>query len=210
MKVLVVGGAGYIGSHCVRQLVQAGHTPVILDNFAYGHREAVPAEVTLYEEDLGDQPTVVEILKNEEIDIVMHFAAFAFVGESMTDPLKYYDNNVAKTISLLQSMQTAGVSKFIFSSSCTVFGDSDKMPLTEELPLRSFSAYGQTKQDVEVLLGYCAKAYGMSYAIFRYFNASGASVDGSIGEDHDPETHLIPLAIAAAQGKRGKLKVFGT
>ena len=210
MKVLVVGGAGYIGSHCVRQLVLAGHTPVILDNFVYGHRKAVPSDVTLYENDLGDKETVVSILKNESIDIVMHFAAFAFVGESMTDPLQYYDNNVAKTVQLLQAMREAGVAKFIFSSSCTVFGDSDTMPLTEDLPLQSFSAYGQTKQDVEVLLGYCAKAYGMSYAIFRYFNASGAAVDGTIGEDHDPETHLIPLAIAAATGQRDKLMVFGT
>jgi len=209
MKVLVVGGAGYIGSHCVRQLMAAGHTPVVLDNFAYGHRQAVPKNVTLYEEDLGSQAVVESILKQEEISIVMHFAAFAYVGESMSDPLKYYENNVAKTISLLQAMRAAGVTRFIFSSSCTIFGEAKEMPLIEDLPLQSFSAYGQTKQDVEVLLGYCAKAYQMSYACFRYFNASGAAEDGSIGEDHDPETHLIPLAIAAAMGQRDKLTVFG-
>ncbi len=210
MKVLVVGGAGYIGSHCVRQLINAGHEPIVLDNFSYGHRQAVPSEVQLIEEDLGNRESVAKILKDASIDIVMHFAAFINVGESMTNPLRYYHNNVAKTIRLLQAMQDAGVSKFIFSSSCTVFGESQKMPLTEDLPFQSFSAYGQTKQDIEVLLSYCAKAYGLSYACFRYFNASGAAVDGSIGEDHDPETHLIPLAIAAAQGKRDKLMVFGT
>lgn len=210
MNILVVGGAGYIGSHCVRQIIASGHTPVVLDNFSYGHREAVPAGVTLYEGDIGDAEVVRPILESESIDIVMHFAALINVGEAARDPLKYYDNNVAKTIALLQSMREADVSKFVFSSSCTVFGDSKEMPLHEDLPLQSFSAYGQTKQDVEVLLGYCAEAYGLSYACFRYFNASGAAADGSIGEDHSPETHLIPLAIQAARGQRDKLTVFGT
>lgn len=210
MNILVVGGAGYIGSHCVRQIIASGRKPVILDNFSYGHRDAVPADVTLYEGDMGDSEFVRAILSDEAIDIVMHFAAYAYVGESAVDPLKYYENNVAKTISLLQCMRAEGVDKFVFSSSCTVFGDSSEMPLHEDLPLNSFSAYGQTKQDVEVLLGYCAKAYGMSYACFRYFNASGAAADGSIGEGHSPETHLIPLAIQAARGQRDKLIVFGT
>ncbi len=210
MKILVVGGAGYIGSHCVRQIQSAGHEPVILDNFVYGHRDSVPDGVTLYEGDMGDIAFTQPILENEKIDIVMHFAAFAYVGESTSDPLKYYDNNVAKTVQLLQAMRNAGVRKFIFSSSCTVFGEATEMPLHEDLPFNSFSPYGQTKQDVEILLGYCAKAYGLSYAIFRYFNASGADTDGQIGEDHDPETHLIPLAIQAARGQRDKLTVFGT
>tara|TARA_B110000037_G_scaffold219192_1_gene283813 strand:+ start:1027 stop:2016 length:990 start_codon:yes stop_codon:yes gene_type:complete len=210
MKILVVGGAGYIGSHCVRQLQASGHEPVILDNFSFGHHDTIPEGVTLYEGDMGNQEFVQPILENEGIDIVMHFAALINVGESATNPLKYYDNNVAKTVRLLQAMQAAGVRKFVFSSSCTVFGDAAEMPLHEDLPLQSFSAYGQTKQDIEVLLGYCAKAYGLSYACFRYFNASGAAPDGSIGEDHDPETHLIPLAIQAARGQRDKLIVFGT
>ncbi len=210
MKILVVGGAGYIGSHCVRQLLAAGHEPVILDNFVYGHHDAIPEGVNVYEGDIGDCTFVQPILEDEAIEIVMHFAAFAYVGESAIDPLKYYDNNVAKTIRLLQTMRAAKVGKFIFSSSCTIFGEAAEMPLHEDLPLQSFSAYGQTKQDVEVLLGYCAKAYGLSYACFRYFNASGADPDGSIGEDHEPETHLIPLAIQAAAGQRDKLTVFGT
>lgn len=210
MKILVVGGAGYIGSHCVRQLQASGHEPIILDNFSFGHRDTIPEGVTLYEGDMGNPEFVQPILENEGIDIVMHFAALINVGESATNPLKYYDNNVAKTVRLLQAMQAAGIRKFVFSSSCTVFGDAAEMPLHEDLPFQSFSAYGQTKQDVEVLLGYCAKAYGLSYACFRYFNASGAAPDGSIGEDHDPETHLIPLAIQAARGQRDKLIVFGT
>lgn len=210
MKILVAGGAGYIGSHCVRQLQASGHEPVILDNFTYGHHGAIPEGVSLYEGDIGDIAFVQPILEKEAIDIVMHFAALINVGESASDPLKYYDNNVAKTIRLLQAMRAAKVDKFIFSSSCTIFGEAVEMPLHEELPLQSFSAYGQTKQDIEVLLSYCAKAYGLSYACFRYFNASGADPDGSIGEDHDPETHLIPLAIQAACGQRDKLTVFGT
>jgi len=210
MKILVVGGAGYIGSHCVRQLLAAGHEPLILDNFVYGHRDSIPQGLTVYEGDMGDISFTQPILEKEKVDIVMHFAAFAYVGESTTDPLKYYDNNVAKTVHLLQAMRNAQVNTFIFSSSCTIFGDTSEMPLHEDLPLQAFSPYGQTKQDVEVLLGYCAKAYGLSYACFRYFNASGADPEGIIGEDHDPETHLIPLAIQAARGQRDKLVIFGT
>tara|TARA_B110000037_G_scaffold97709_1_gene114552 strand:+ start:1569 stop:2558 length:990 start_codon:yes stop_codon:yes gene_type:complete len=209
MNILVIGGAGYIGSHCVRQLVNSGHRPIVLDNLAYGHREAVASDITFYEGDLGEPAVVEPILRDEKIDIVMHFAAFAYVGESMTDPLKYYDNNIAKTISLLQSMRATGVTKFVFSSSCTIFGDAAEMPLTEAHPVQAFSVYGQTKAMGEDILNACADAYGMSVACFRYFNASGASEDGMIGEDHDPETHLIPLAIHAAQGKRGALTVFG-
>jgi len=210
MKILVVGGAGYIGSHCVRQLIATGHEPIIIDNFVYGHRDSIPEGVALYEGDMGDIAFTQPILEKEGVDIVMHFAAFAYVGESTSDPLKYYDNNVAKTVHLLQAMKNAGVSRFIFSSSCTIFGEANEMPLHEDLPRQAFSPYGQTKQDVEVLLSYCAKAYGLSYACFRYFNASGADPEGNIGEDHDPETHLIPLAIQAAQCQRDKLVVFGT
>jgi len=210
MKTLVVGGAGYIGSHCVRQLREAGHQPVVLDNFACGHRQATPEGTPLYEEDLGNRPAVAALLEREGIEIVMHFAAFAYVGESMADPLKYYENNVGKTIQLLLAMRDAGVGRLIFSSSCTIFGEAREMPLAEDLPLQAFSAYGQTKQDVETLLSYCARAYGLSCACFRYFNAAGAAEDGSIGEDHDPETHLIPLAIQAALGKRDRLTVYGT
>ncbi|MFP4282781.1 MAG: UDP-glucose 4-epimerase GalE [Opitutales bacterium] len=210
MNVLVVGGAGYIGSHCVRQLVEAGHRPVVLDNLVYGHREAVAPEVAFHEGDLGDRAFVEKVLREEQIEVVMHFAAFAYVGESMSDPLKYYDNNIAKTVALLEAMRAAGVTKFVFSSSCTIFGYAEEMPITEATPIHPISVYGYTKADAEKMLAACADAYGMSVACFRYFNASGAAADGTIGEDHDPETHLIPLAIWAAQGKRAELTVFGT
>lgn len=209
MNVLVVGGAGYIGSHCVRQIQAAGHKPVVLDSLVKGHKDSIPPDVTFHNADLADAPAVIRILKDEEIDIVMHFAAFIEVGESMQDPLKHYENNVAKTISLLNSMREANVTKFVFSSSCTVLGEEASPPFTEAMPLRPISAYGQTKADVEVILEYCTKAYGMSAAIFRYFNASGAAEGGSIGEDHSPESHLIPIAIQVALGQREKMYVFG-
>lgn len=209
MKVLVIGGAGYIGSHCVRQLLAAGHAPVVLDNLVYGHRQAVAAEVPFYVGDLGDAAMVVQLLKDEAIELVMHFAAYAFVGESVQQPLKYYDNNLAKPIRLLQAMRAAGVGKFVFSSTCATFGIPETMPMHEDLPQQPINPYGQTKLDFEHTLRACAKAYGLSFASLRYFNAAGAAEDGTIGEDHLPETHLIPLAIWAAQGKRGALTIFG-
>jgi UDP-glucose 4-epimerase len=209
MKVLVVGGAGYIGSHCVRQLVEAGHEPVVLDNLVFGHRSAVAPEIPFYNEDLGNRPEVARILESEGIELVMHFAAFAYVGESVTDPLKYYENNLGKTVALIQAMRDVGVNRFVFSSTCASYGIPERMPMTEDLPQKPINPYGQTKLDVENMLKACATAYGLSSASFRYFNAAGAAEDGTIGEDHDPETHLIPLAIWAAQGKRGELTVFG-
>lgn len=209
MRVLVVGGAGYIGSHCVRQLQAAGHCAVVLDNLVFGHRGAIPADVTLYVEDLGNRAAVRSILEREQIDLVMHFAAFAFVGESVTEPLKYYENNVGKTVQLLMAMRDAGVQRFVFSSTCATYGIPETMPMTERLPQKPINPYGQTKLDIETLLRSCAAAYGLSSASFRYFNAAGAAGDGSIGEDHHPETHLIPLAIKAAQGKGKQLTVFG-
>ena len=210
MNVLVIGGAGYIGSHCIKQLQLSGHRPVVLDNLILGHRGAVAPEVTFYEYDLGDRPQVVRILKEEKIDLVMHFAAFAWVGESVQEPLKYYENNLGKTITLLQAMKDAGVNRFVFSSTCASFGIPESMPMNEDLPQKPINPYGQTKLDVENMLKSCANAYGLCSASFRYFNASGAAEDGSIGEHHEPETHLIPVAIEVAQGKRGKMTVFGT
>jgi UDP-glucose 4-epimerase len=209
MNVLVIGGAGYIGSHCVRQLVEAGHRPVVLDNLSYGHRAAVAPEVNFYIGDLGDRKLVAEVLRRERIDLVMHFAAFAYVGESVLEPLKYYENNSAKPVQLLLAMKDAGVNKFVFSSTCATFGVPEKMPIDETLPQSPINPYGQTKLDVENMLKACAKAYGLSFAAFRYFNAAGAAEDGTIGEDHTPETHLIPLAIAAATGVGKPLSVFG-
>ena len=210
MNVLVVGGAGYIGSHCVRQLQAAGHRPVVLDNLIFGHRAAVASDIPFYDGDLGDPDVVGPILIDEEIDLVMHFAAFAYVGESVTDPLKYYFNNVVATLRLLETMLSEGVTKFVFSSTCATFGIPERMPITEDLPQAPINPYGQTKLDIENALKALAHAHGMSFASFRYFNAAGASEDGTIGEAHDPESHLIPLAIDAATGRRPALKVFGS
>ena len=210
MNVLVVGGAGYIGSHCVRQLLAAGHRPVVLDNFIYGHRGALAAGVALHEGDLGDEAFAGRVLRDEKIDVVMHFAAYCYVGESVTDPLKYYLNNTAATLHLLHAMQGAGVKKFVFSSTCATFGVPATLPIHEDLPQAPINPYGQTKLDMEHTLKALAHAHGLSFAAFRYFNAAGASEDGSIGEDHAPESHLIPLAIEAATGRRPTLQLFGT
>ncbi|MFI3291118.1 MAG: UDP-glucose 4-epimerase GalE [Opitutales bacterium] len=209
MNVLVLGGAGYIGSHCLRQLVKAGHRPVVLDNLVYGHKKAILSGVPFYQGNLEDKALVKDILTKEKIDIVMHFAAFINVGESVTEPIKYYHNNLIATIALIETMIECNVLKFVFSSTCATFGNPLKLPLTEEHSQLPINPYGQTKLDVENFLKICANAYGLSSVVFRYFNASGASLDGDIGEDHSPESHLIPLAIQAALGQRSSLKVFG-
>jgi UDP-glucose 4-epimerase len=208
--VLVAGGAGYIGSHCVRQLIAAGHEPVVVDNLVYGHRAAVPARVRLHDASLADAAALDRIFAAERVDVVMHFAAYCYVGESVTAPLKYYQNNVAATLTLLEAMLRHGVKKLVFSSTCATFGVPARMPMTEDLPQVPINPYGQTKLDVENILKAVAHANGLSFAALRYFNAAGAAEDGSIGEDHDPETHLIPVAIGAAQGLRAALQVFGT
>jgi UDP-glucose 4-epimerase len=191
-------------------LSAAGHRPVVLDNLVYGHRAAVAAAVTLHRADLGDEGAVIGVLQREKIDLVMHFAAFCYVGESVTDPLKYYLNNLAGTLHLLSAMGKAGVQRFVFSSTCATFGVPAALPIAENAPQAPINPYGQTKLDVENALRALARAGKVSFAAFRYFNAAGAAEDGSIGEDHDPETHLIPLAIDAAIGKRPSLQLFGT
>jgi UDP-glucose 4-epimerase len=210
MNVLVVGGAGYIGSHCVRQLIAAGHRPVVLDNLVFGHRPAVGAEVPFYNVNLGDESAVGPILEKEKIDVVMHFAAYAYVGESVNDPLKYYFNNVVATLNLLRVMLAKGVTKFVFSSTCATYGIPAKMPIVETMSQSPINPYGQTKLDIENALKAISRANGLSFAAFRYFNAAGAAEDGAIGEDHNPETHLIPLAINAATGRGPALQIFGT
>ena len=210
MNVLVVGGAGYIGSHCVRQLVVAGHRPVVLDNLVFGHRSAVCAEIPFYDADLGSQEIVGQILREESIELVMHFAAFAYVGESVTEPRKYYNNNFVATLRLLETMLDNGVKKFVFSSTCATYGEPQSLPIVETLAQAPINPYGQTKLDVENCLKSFAHAYGLSFAAFRYFNAAGAAEDGTIGEDHQPETHLIPLVFDAATGRRDHIKIFGT
>ncbi len=209
MNVLVVGGAGYIGSHCVRQLAQAGHRPVVVDNMVYGHRAAVAPEIPLYDAQIGDESAMRAILESEKIEVVMHFAAYAYVGESVSDPLKYYFNNSVATYHLLRAMLDCGVKKFVFSSTCATYGDVEP-PIVEETPQNPINPYGQTKLDVEHALRNIAPAHGLSFAAFRYFNAAGAAEDGSIGEDHNPETHLIPLVFDAATSKRENIQIFGT
>lgn len=210
MNVLVFGGAGYIGSHCVRQLAAAGHRPVVLDNLVYGHRAALAPGVKLHEGNLGDEAFVGRVLRDEKIEVVMHFAAYCQVGESVKEPLKYYFNNVVATLHLLNAMIDAGVKKFVFSSTCATFGIPASLPIHENLPQAPINPYGQTKLDIEHALKALARASGLSFAVFRYFNAAGAAENGAIGEDHSPESHLIPVAIEVAVGKRPHLDLFGT
>jgi len=181
-----------------------------LDNLVFGYRQAVAPEIPFYEADLGDGEAVAKILKDEQIELVMHFAAFAYVGESVTEPRKYYENNFVATLRLLETMLDNGVTKFVFSSTCATFGVPDKLPMVEDLPQAPINPYGQTKLDVENCLKAFSHAYGLSFAAFRYFNAAGAAEDGTIGECHNPETHLIPLVIDAATGRRENIKIFGT
>ena len=207
-RVLVTGGAGYIGSHAVRALVEAGHTVTVLDDLSAGHRKAVPPGVPLVECDMHDTTRVVEALTAHEVDAVMHFAAWLDVGASVSDPVGYYHNNVAGTLSVLDAMRRVGVGQFIFSSTCATYGEPTRVPMDETLDTRPINAYGETKLAVERALPHIERAHGIRYVALRYFNAAGAHPDGSIGEDHAPEIHLIPRAIEAATGGP-PLKVFG-
>ncbi|HYP24660.1 MAG TPA: UDP-glucose 4-epimerase GalE, partial [Actinomycetota bacterium] len=212
MNVLVAGGAGYIGSHTVKRLKEAGHNPVIYDNLSRGHRTVVDIlKVPAVAADLNDRETLVRTLGEHKIDTVMHFAAFAYVGESVDKPLMYYQNNVATTVSVLQAMQDAGVNRFVFSSTCAVYGDPPKVPITEDMPKGPVSPYGRSKLLVEQILQDVPLGWkDFKFAALRYFNASGCAMDGSIGEDHDPETHLIPVVLQSVLGVRPGITVFGT
>jgi UDP-glucose-4-epimerase GalE len=207
-RVLVSGGAGYIGSHAVRTLRDAGHDVAVLDNLSAGHAAAVPAGVPLIQADMHDTAAVTRALADHQTEAVMHFAAWLDVGASVRDPLGYYRNNVTGTLSVLDAMQQAGVRQFIFSSTCAVYGEPARVPMDEGLAKGPINAYGETKLAVEQALPHIERAYGIRWMALRYFNAAGAHPDGSIGEDHDPEIHLIPRAIQAATGGPG-LTVFG-
>ena len=208
MNVLVVGGAGYIGSHAVRLLIDAGHEVWVYDNLSRGHRQAVP-EGKLIEGDLSDRPKLVGALRSKKIDAVMHFAAFALVNESVNDPALYYRNNVVAAIDLLDAMREADVKKIVFSSTTATYGEPDVVPIPETTPQQPINPYGYTKLVFEKALADYASAYGFGYAALRYFNAAGARPDGSIGEDHDPETHIIPIVLQVALGQRDKITIFG-
>ncbi|MFK8114886.1 MAG: UDP-glucose 4-epimerase GalE [Rubripirellula sp.] len=208
MNVMVVGGAGYIGSHAVRLLLDAGHSVCVYDNLSRGHRQAVP-EGMLVEGDLSDRSKLVATLRDQKIDAVMHFAAFALVNESVNDPALYYRNNVIAALELLDAMREADVKKIVFSSTTATYGEPEIVPIPETTPQQPINPYGFTKLVIEQALADYAAAYGFAYAALRYFNAAGARPDGTIGEDHDPESHLIPIVLQVALGQRESITVFG-
>jgi len=211
-QILVVGGAGYIGSHTVKQLMAAGHDVVVLDNLVYGHKDILDSalKVEFIEGDIGDRPLLDQIFVTHNIAAVMHFAAYAYVGESVTAPAKYYQNNVVATLSLLDAMVAADVKNFVFSSTCASYGVPQTIPIPEDHPQNPINPYGATKLMVERILQDYGPAYGLNSIIFRYFNAAGADPGGQLGEDHNPETHLIPLTLQAALGLRDHIAIFGT
>jgi UDP-glucose 4-epimerase len=209
MRILVTGGAGYIGSHAVRLFLSRGHDVWVYDNLSNGHRAAVPAE-RLIVGDLAEVPRLDHVLVMNRIEAVVHFAAFCYVGESVTDPGKYYQNNLVNTLTLMECLRRHGVGRFVFSSTCATYGVPERVPIAEDEPQKPINPYGNGKLAVERALADYAAAYGWGYAALRYFNAAGASPDGTIGEDHDPETHLIPLVLLTALGRRPHVEVFGT
>lgn len=209
--ILVVGGAGYIGSHAVLALQQTGYNVVVLDNLVYGHRDLMETlQVELIEGDMNDRALLDQLFATHDIAAVMHFAAYAYVGESVTEPAKYYRNNVVATLTLLEAMLAAGIKTFVFSSTCATYGVPKTVPIPEDHPQSPINPYGMTKLMVEKILADFDRAYGLKSVCFRYFNAAGADPEGRLGEDHDPETHLIPLVLQTALGKRESISVFGT
>ncbi len=212
MNVLVTGGAGYIGSHAVRRLLRDGHQVVILDNLSRGHIESIPksGEVPLVQADLRDTEAIIQALTQHSIDCVMNFAALAYVGESVSEPLRYYSVNTAGVISLMRAMQETGVQKIVHSSTCATYGEPASMPITEDMPQSPINPYGWSKLFVErILFDYAAANPTFSFAALRYFNVAGSASDGSIGEDHEPETHIIPVLLNTALGKRESATIFG-
>jgi UDP-glucose 4-epimerase len=208
MRILVTGGAGYIGSHAARFLDRAGHEVWVYDNLSRGHRAAVlPGR--LIEGELADQSRLADAMRQRKIDAVMHFAAFALVGESVADPAMYYRNNVLGSLSLLDAMRGAGVARIVFSSTTATYGAPNRIPIREDEPQLPINPYGFTKLAIEHALADYAAAYGFAYAALRYFNAAGASPDGDLGEDHDPESHLIPIVLQVALGQRERITIFG-
>ncbi len=210
--ILVTGGAGYIGSHAVLALTKAGYEVIVLDNLSYGHRELVEQvlKVKLIVGDISDRALLDQLFTTHNITAVMHFAAFIAVGESVTDPAKYYQNNVTGTLTLLEAMVAASINKFVFSSTCALYGIPKSVPLVEDHPQDPISPYATTKWMVERILSDFDQAYDLKSVSFRYFNAAGADPTGLLGEDHAPETHLIPLVLFAALGKRESVSIFGT
>jgi len=208
-NILVTGGAGYIGSHTAKALARAGYRPVTYDSLVYGHRHAVKWGPFI-EGDIADTAKLERVIKDEAIDAIVHFAAFAYVGESVTKPEIYFQNNVVGSLSLLDAMRHTGVKPIVFSSTCATYGMPDRMPITEETLQRPINPYGETKLMIERALAWYGPAHDIRSVSLRYFNACGADPEGEIGEEHNPETHLIPLILDAALGKRAAIDVFGT
>ncbi|MBC3888282.1 UDP-glucose 4-epimerase GalE [Acetobacterium paludosum] len=209
MKILVCGGAGYIGSHIVRELLNKNYEVAVLDNFSTGHIGSVPKAAIIETGDIRDKNFLKEVFEKHQFDCVMHFCANSQVGESMERPIKYYNNNVYGTLCLLETMVEFKVKNFIFSSTAAVYGEPEELPITEATTKKPTNTYGETKLAVEKMLKWIGEAHGLSYMIFRYFNASGAYPSGEIGEDHTPESHLIPLILQTALGQREKISIFG-
>jgi len=210
MNICVVGGAGYIGSHCTKLLIERGHDVTVIDNLANGHRAAVHPKAHFYVTDMALTSAVIDIFQKQKVEAVMHFAASAYVGESVTDPRKYYRNNVSNTVSMLDAMHACNIKKLVFSSTCATYGMPPKMPITEDLPQNPINPYGASKLMVERILIDTAAAEGLGFAAPRYFNVAGSAPDGAIGEDHRPETHIIPVLLNVALGKIPHMNLFGT
>jgi UDP-glucose 4-epimerase len=208
MNVFVTGGAGYIGSVCVEELINAGHKVTVLDNLSEGHRSAVDERAHFIEANLGDHGLVLKALKDSKAEAVIHFAAHALVGESMTDPAKYFRNNVARGLELLDATVEAGIKKFVFSSTCATYGPPDRVPMTEDLPQRPINPYGESKLMFEKMLKWYQQIHGLEFVAFRYFNAAGASE--KFGEHHRIETHLIPNVLKVALGQAPQCEIYGT
>ncbi len=208
MAVLVTGGAGYIGSHTAKALSRAGIEPVVVDNLSRGHRDAVRWGPFI-EADIGDQAALCRVFGEYSIDAVIHFAAFAYVGESMRAPGRYFHNNVVGTLNLLEAMREAQVTRIVFSSTCATYGNPQEIPITEDHIQRPVNPYGESKLMVERLLDWYSSIHGFAAVALRYFNAAGADTDGELGERHEPETHLIPLALSATSGSAGSLDIYG-
>ncbi|MBQ7128793.1 MAG: UDP-glucose 4-epimerase GalE, partial [Clostridia bacterium] len=209
MKILVLGGAGYIGSHTVSELIDAGEDVVIVDNLETGHIEAVHEKAKFYKGDIRDRAFIDSVFEQEKIDGVIHFAANSLVGESMVDPLKYYDNNLNGTKVLLQSMVAHDVNKIVFSSTAATYGEPESIPILETDKTDPTNPYGETKLSMEKMMKWTGVAHGLKFVALRYFNACGAHVDGHIGEAHNPETHLIPLILQVPNGQREAISIFG-
>lgn len=210
MATLVLGGAGYIGSHTVDRLIEKGEKTIVVDSLVTGHRQAVNKDAKFYQGDIADKDFMRQVFKeNSDIDAVIHFAAYSLVAESMKKPLKYFDNNTAGMIKLLEVMNEFSIDKIVFSSTAATYGIPEEVPIKETTPQNPINPYGESKLMMEKIMRWADKAYGIKFVPLRYFNVAGAKTDGSIGEDHMPETHLLPIVLQVAMGKRDKLQIFG-